>query len=121
MEGNVRNCNLVSDLDEVKRKLPAPTAAKLEYSIDLLRKAEYLADQYDPTDGFCPMASAKQKMKENERWPHVKRNWIKAIKAIRNGGGILQHSYLAPDNEPLRRAIFGGISPRTSHLAQVRG
>ena len=52
MEGNVRNCNLVSDLDEVKRKLPAPTAAKLEYSIDLLRKAEYLADQYDPADGF---------------------------------------------------------------------
>lgn len=34
----------------------------------------------------CPMASAKYKMKENERWPHVKRNWIRAIKAIRQGG-----------------------------------
>ena len=34
----------------------------------------------------CPMSSAKQKILENERWPHVKRNWIKAIKAIRNGG-----------------------------------
>ena len=34
----------------------------------------------------CPMASTKQKMKENERWPHVKRNWIRAIKAIRRGG-----------------------------------
>lgn len=34
----------------------------------------------------CPMSSAKQKVLENERWPHVKRNWIKAIKAIRNGG-----------------------------------
>ena len=33
------------------------------------------------------MSSAKQKILENERWPHVKRNWIKAIKAIRNGGG----------------------------------
>lgn len=36
----------------------------------------------------CPMSSHKQKMIENERYPHVKRNWIKAIKAIRNGGGI---------------------------------
>lgn len=35
----------------------------------------------------CPMSSRKQKMIENERYPHVKRNWIKAIKAIRNGGG----------------------------------
>ena len=34
----------------------------------------------------CPMSSAKQKRLENERWPHVKRNWIKAIKAIRKGG-----------------------------------
>nr|DAL58767.1 MAG TPA_asm: hypothetical protein [Caudoviricetes sp.] len=29
------------------------------------------------------MSSAKQKILENKRWPHVKRNWIKAIKAIR--------------------------------------
>lgn len=34
----------------------------------------------------CPMSSRKQKMLENARYPHVKRNWIKAIKAIRNGG-----------------------------------
>lgn len=33
----------------------------------------------------CPMSSHKQKMIENARYPHVKRNWIKAIKAIRNG------------------------------------
>lgn len=38
----------------------------------------------------CPMSSHKQKMIENERYPHVKRNWIKAIKAIRNGGGGIQ-------------------------------
>ena len=38
----------------------------------------------------CPMSSAKQKQIENLRYPHVKRNWIKAIKAIR-GGGIGQH------------------------------
>lgn len=34
----------------------------------------------------CPMSSYKQKMIENKRYPHVKRGWIKAIKAIRNGG-----------------------------------
>ena len=34
----------------------------------------------------CPMSSAKQKRIENERYPHIKRNWIRAIKAIRNGG-----------------------------------
>ena len=36
----------------------------------------------------CPMSSQKQKRIENERYPHVKQNWIKAIKAIRNGGGL---------------------------------
>lgn len=35
----------------------------------------------------CPMSSAKHKRMEELRWPHVKRNWIKAIKAIRNDGG----------------------------------
>lgn len=42
----------------------------------------------------CPMSSAKQKIIENKRWPHVKRNWIKAIKAIRTGGGIQRRIYL---------------------------
>lgn len=41
----------------------------------------------------CPMSPAKQKIVENKRWPHVKRNWIKAIKSIRAiptvGGGEL--------------------------------
>ena len=27
----------------------------------------------------CPMSNRKQKLKEIERWPHVKSNWIKAI------------------------------------------
>ncbi len=34
----------------------------------------------------CPMSSVKQKRLEEKRWPHVKRNWIKAIKTIRRGG-----------------------------------
>lgn len=42
----------------------------------------------------CPMSSHKQKMIENSRYPHVKRGWIKAIKAIRNGGGIQKRIYL---------------------------
>ena len=42
----------------------------------------------------CPMSQSKQKVIENKRWPHVKRNWIKAIKAIRQGGGIQKRIYL---------------------------
>lgn len=42
----------------------------------------------------CPMSSYRQKMTENKRYPHVKRGWIKAIKAIRNGGGIQKRIYL---------------------------
>lgn len=34
----------------------------------------------------CPMSSPKQKRIEEKRWPHVKRNWLKAIKDIRRGG-----------------------------------
>lgn len=36
----------------------------------------------------CPMSNPKQKRKENERYPHIKRNWIKAIKKIRARGGV---------------------------------
>ena len=49
----------------------------------------------------CPMSSAKQKQIENIRYPHVKRNWIKAIKAIRGGvdstnrkNGLTKHQYI---------------------------
>ena len=38
----------------------------------------------------CPMSSAKRKQIENIRYPHVKRNWIKAIKAIRGGQNSFQ-------------------------------
>lgn len=39
----------------------------------------------------CPMSPPRQKAVENERWPHVRRNWIKAIIAIRSGG-VLQRT-----------------------------
>lgn len=55
----------------------------------------------------CPMSSHKQKMIEYERYPHVKRNWIKAIKAIRNGGGYSEKN------------ISGGTSTRTGCLSET--
>ena len=54
----------------------------------------------------CPMSSYKQKMIENKRYPHVKRGWIKAIKAIRNGG-------YSEEN------ISGGTSARTGYLSET--
>ena len=35
---------------------------------------------------LCPMSSPKSKQRDIERFPHVKRNWIKAIKEIRRVG-----------------------------------
>ena len=36
---------------------------------------------------LCPIASPRQKQIEIKRYPHVKKNWIKAIKEIINRGG----------------------------------
>lgn len=54
----------------------------------------------------CPMSSTKQKHIENERYPHVKRNWIKAIKAIRNGGYSKEN-------------MSGGTSARTGFRSET--
>lgn len=42
---------------------------------------------------LCPMATPKSKRRDVERFPHVKRGWIKAIKAIR-GGGVFLEGYI---------------------------
>lgn len=55
----------------------------------------------------CPMSSHKQKIIENERYPHVKRGWIKAIKAIRRGGGKI-----------LQTELSGKTSARTGCLSE---
>ena len=55
----------------------------------------------------CPMSSAKQKQIENIRYPHVKRNWIKAIKAIRGGG------------QNFFQTTSGGTSERTGCLSET--
>lgn len=62
----------------------------------------------------CPMSSHKQKMIENERYPHVKRNWIKAIKAIRNGG-IQKRIYLVEHPQEL------DASQKRQRIAQDAG
>lgn len=36
----------------------------------------------------CPMSNPRQKRKEVERWPHVKRNWMKTIQWIIDNGYI---------------------------------
>lgn len=48
----------------------------------------------------CPMSSAKHRRMEEQRWPHVKRNWIKAIKAIRNSGGYSKKNISGGTSEP---------------------
>lgn len=63
----------------------------------------------------CPMSSRKQKMIENQRYPHVKRNWIKAIKAIRNGGGIQKRVYLVEHPQGL------DASQKRQRIAQDAG
>lgn len=63
----------------------------------------------------CPMSSHKQKMLENERYPHVKRNWIKAINAIRNGGGIQKRIYLVEHPQGL------DASQKRQRIAQDAG
>lgn len=64
----------------------------------------------------CPMSSHKQKMIENKRYPHVKRNWIKAIKAIRRGGvGIQKRIYLVEHPQGL------DASQKRQRIAQDAG
>lgn len=47
---------------------------------------------------LCPMSQPKQKRMEIERYPHVRRNWLKAIKKIREG------------RKNSKGNIYGGIS-----------
>lgn len=63
----------------------------------------------------CPMSSHRQKMIENKRYPHVKRSWIKAIKAIRNEGGIQKRIYLVEHPQGL------DASQKRQRIAQDAG
>ena len=61
------------------------------------------------------MSSYKQKILENDRYPHVKRGWIKAIKAIRNRGGIQKRIYLVEHPQRL------DASQKRQRIAQDTG
>lgn len=39
---------------------------------------------------LCPMSQYKQKLREMQDFPHVKRKWIEVIKTIRRGGGFTE-------------------------------
>lgn len=61
----------------------------------------------------CPISSAKHKRMEELRWPHVKRNWIKAIKAIRNDGGYSKKNISGGTSKPTRD--YGGYEFRADN------
>ncbi|MDD6754396.1 MAG: phosphoadenosine phosphosulfate reductase family protein, partial [Prevotella sp.] len=62
----------------------------------------------------CPMSSHRQKMIENKRYPHVKRGWIKAIKAIRSGG-------YSEENISCETSAMAGSSQKRQRIAQDAG
>ena len=70
----------------------------------------------------CPMSNPRQKIMENQRWPHVKRNWIKAIMAIRQGGyytKLLPEEHLGGQPRDPSKGMYGGTSRRTSGQRSV--
>lgn len=67
---------------------------------------------------LCPMSQYKQKLKEMQRFPHAKRNWIEAIKKIRMGGGIQRRLYMVEypsrvgtSDDSTRKEIQNKIAP----------
>ena len=79
---------------------------------------------------LCPMSNRKQKEREMQLWPHVKRGWIDAIMRIRRGEGGGQRTHEEPSRElagfmhaskehwmpdgPSRTVTCGGTSQPTS-------
>ena len=59
---------------------------------------------------LCPMSQHRQKVRELKDFPHVKRGWIRAIKAIR-AGGIRERVYVV---EPAGQRSKGQLPPPTS-------
>ena len=59
---------------------------------------------------LCPMSQPKYKRMEIKRFPHVKRNWIEAIKKIRMGG-VLQNTNIHKGN-PYRKDVWTPLYKR---------
>lgn len=53
---------------------------------------------------LCPMSTYKSKVRDIQRFPHVKRGWIKVIKAIRESG-VLQETNVCKGN-PYKKNIW---------------
>ena len=68
----------------------------------------------------CPMSSPSHKRMEEMRWPHVKRNWIRAIKAIRRGG-IQQRIHLVEHPQGQQIAKKTPESPTYEFRADNQG
>lgn len=68
---------------------------------------------------LCPMSNKKSKQRDMKMFPHVKRGWIRAIKAIRSGGGIQGRIHLVehPNKMDAASAHTGG---GISHTEQIR-
>lgn len=65
---------------------------------------------------LCPMSQPKQKRREVKDFPHVKRGWIKAIKAIRRGG-VQQGQPISPFKDGY---LWWNI-PRTGTVRNIGG
>lgn len=63
---------------------------------------------------LCPMATPKSKRRDVERFPHVKRGWIKAIKAIRRGGVFVEGYIWWNLPATISRVIMGQPTLNTS-------
>lgn len=59
---------------------------------------------------LCPMSTPKSKLRDIKRFPHVKRNWIEAIKSIRRVGGIKRRIYMVEHPDKMDGT---NITPRT--------
>lgn len=81
---------------------------------------------------LCPMSQPKYKRMEIKRFPHVKRNWIEAIKKIRMGGGIAKHEYTqgqsiqeehldATSQKTVQRCESIDFDPPTTHSTRSMG
>lgn len=68
---------------------------------------------------LCPMSKVSQKRQEELRWPHVKRNWIKAIKKIRGGGEVRQRLHLVEHSEQPHTATSGRRSAQIGKRQQT--
>lgn len=63
----------------------------------------------------CPMSNAKQLALDIQDYPHVKSNWIKAIKSIRSRGGATQ------DQTRTNQGVWANTTPISSRASSGGG